>query len=240
MSEGTIGEAIRELEESVLPAAFQETLRKKETEAAEWAEHLDSVVTILQPTLKAAGINSLVGFRLLDLFRDLIWIQHSVLRGAYHSAIRDLRYALESMVQGFVVDSELPGAPMGKKFELVADLGTRSFSKVLARAKTAESSAIQVLYNDLSKYVHPTKEELERVLIRGRVDIRFAFGLDQEVFDVTRELTRRTVDVLLYLVCLRFPEAREAFREEPHAMDSLRQLQQAMTLSALSSSAPLT
>lgn len=160
MAERTIGDAIWELEESILPAAFQETVREKEKEVAEWAEHLDNVVTILQPTLKAAGINSLVGFRLLEFFRDLIWIQHSVLHGAYHSAIRDLRYSLESMVQAYIVDGEPPNAEMGEKFTLVAKLGEEKFLRdVLPKAKLAHEQAIRSVYRELSKYVHPTKEE---------------------------------------------------------------------------------
>lgn len=69
--------------------------------------------------------------------------------------------------------------------------------------------------------------------MRGRVDIRFTFGLDEEVLSVTKDLTRRTMDALLHLVCLRLPDAGEAFRKEPFAMDSLRRLEQGLTLSIL-------
>lgn len=225
-------EVWEKLERTFFGDVVDDTFSIKGKELADWTEHQDHVVEVirsLQPNLQARYGHSLVFFRVIEIFRDLHWIQQCVIHGAYHSAIRELRYHLEAMVQAYALWKLHPDAPMNQKLALLPALERRKFRSLLRRSGV-EEEALCKLYGDLCKYVHPSSVELTPVIRDGRVDSRFTFCFDEGLFELTRAFTRRTMDALLHLMLLRFEEARKSFGEQEVVLHALRDMGLELTL----------
>jgi hypothetical protein len=67
-------------------------------------------------------VESLTFFRLLSFYRQIFWIEECIKGNAYHQAIRELRFMLDSLVQAYYVDKRHPTAKMQCKLEIVKEL----------------------------------------------------------------------------------------------------------------------
>lgn len=231
---------MRDFERTVFGHALERTFAKRGREALEWSQHVDNIIDLWGTVLDANShtkLNSVVGFRAMELFRNMLWVQQSALHGAYQAAIRELRYSLEAMVHAVVVDGRLPEAPMEEKFLEIENLDgliRRRKESIKTGFLAADISDVyDGLYKELSKYAHATPEELRHVLVDGDVGSRVVFDYEPKLFDLTRDLSRRTMDVILYLILTRFPEDAKTFKEKPLVIESLKAMEQVRTLSLL-------
>jgi glycosyltransferase involved in cell wall biosynthesis len=175
-----------------------------------WVEHSNNWIDITIPLVEILSdeekSNSLVFFRLVELHKLLYIIHLNVCGGTYHLAIRELRYALESMIQAFCLDIEHPKTTIVCKLEIIKELEKLVGRKLIKRLEIDSSvkQKASEIYSYLSKFIHSSYKELEPVIRRGKVDTRVTFSFDKELFDICERLTNEVMDVLYYLIFMRF------------------------------------
>lgn len=190
----------------------------KETKAAAtnsefytWMEHYDDWIRVMRPLIKLLSdfdkFNSMVFFRFIETQRTLMWIYICVLFGAYHSAIRELRYLLESMMQAYYLDREHASADMGCKLEIIKEIDRERFSALIDRIEISQKQRIKALYSELSKYVHSTYNELRPTIEEGKVQSRVTFGFESDLFKKCVEMTNKVMDMIYCITLQRFPQA---------------------------------
>ncbi len=151
--------------------------------------------------------NSLVFGRFVELHKNLNWIFVCVLSGSYHSAIRELRFVLDSMLQAYYLDKEHPAADVPCKLEVLREIERERFgSRIIERIAVQDKAAIRDLYHELSQFVHSSYQEMKSVLDQGLIMDRVTFDFDQASFDYCRVLTTRVLDVFFLLTLQNFPE----------------------------------
>lgn len=178
-----------------------------------WEEHFKNWVSITQPIIKlvpsSKKLKSLVFLRFFDVCHNVIWVGVCVFFGRYHSAVRELRYVLESMIQAYYVDCEHPEADLACKLEVVKEIDQEAFSCRVDGMEIPRKQEIKQLYHDLSIYVHSSYEELAPSIKRFS-DASFSRQLlgqfDRNMFNKSVEATNRVMDVVYYVVFKRFPE----------------------------------
>jgi hypothetical protein len=201
-----------------------------------WTEHYDNWICVIRPLARLLSqfdrSNSLVLFRFIEVNKTLLWLYICILFGAYHPAIRELRYMLESMVQAYYVDTEHSDSDMKCKLEIIKEIDRERFAALMDRTSIPEKQEIRVLYSELSKYVHSTFEEL----ISGTDDgipflvDRAALGFELETFKKSVEMTNRTLDAVYCIALARFPEVIEKIESRKLFLESLKEHHCNMTL----------
>lgn len=216
----------------------------KETKAAAtksefytWTEHYDNWICIVRPLIRLLSdsdkYNSMVFFRFVEIQKTLMWIYTCVLFGAYHSAIRELRYVLESMMQAYYLDREHTSADMGCKLEIIKEIDRERFSALVDRIEMSQKQRIKVLYSELSKYVHSTYNELRPTIEEGKVQSRVTFGFESDMFKKCVELTNQVMDVVYCITLQRFPQTIMKIESRELTLESFRNHGCTMTLDSV-------
>jgi hypothetical protein len=100
------------------------------------------------------------------------------LSGSYHSAIRELRYALDSISQAYYLDFEHPYADIACKLEIIKKIDKELFgSRFIDRLELQGKREMKQLYSELSKYMHSTYKEPRPTIEKGKIFDRVTFGL---------------------------------------------------------------
>jgi len=115
--------------------------------------------------------------------------------GAYHSAIRELRYVLESAIQAYYVDKEHNGVPIECKLEIIKEIEHLTGGRLIDKTDLKHKEKLKALYGDLCKYVHPSYKELEPVISQGKVEPRIIFTFDKELYLKSVEFMEKVFDV---------------------------------------------
>jgi len=153
---------------------------------------------------------SLTYQRILDLIKTAWLITFNVYSGAYRSAMRNLRFILEALIQAYYLDKKFPYTFATEKFEY-ADVNKLYGTRLMRKARMPRN--IRALYQKLCKYVHSSKEELEHIdeilMEKGTIDTTFVF--DEDLFEKCRQLTMDSIDAISYVIIKAFPEIAEEF-----------------------------
>ena len=203
-----------------------------------WSEHYSNWIDFFQPLLKGLNdfekFNLIIVFRLTELQNILIWIWMNTIWGRYHTAIREMRYLLDALIQANYLDTEHPEADIRCKLEILKEIEGEAFgSRLIDKTRLDHRHEVKRLYSELSKYVHSSYEELEPVIKRGRVDWRVTFAFDRELFDRCERLTDNIMDAVYYVTLKQFPRLKETVKSNRIMMDSLEKSECRMTLSQL-------
>lgn len=177
---------------------------------------IDVTLATSESYAKDELLTSLVYFRWLELNKNLFWIITSIISGSYHSACRDLRFWLEAGLQAWYLENfpELRFAPLGAKVKIieiikeVAGIGKPTIGDMVSKLPLLpkEQERIKELYHTLSGYVHSSTSDLERM--QRDVAERVIFAFSEELFDQTVTLLYKVIDVLFYMMLLRFPDIK--------------------------------
>lgn len=162
----------------------------------------------LAATRDPAWANSLFWRFVDDLVASAVAIELLVREGIDTTARRELRFMLELVVRHLYVDScaMAPTSPFETRMGYVGrQLGTRDVELVsdlplpLLGDKEAFRQATRRLYGELSRYTHPTREQLARRLERADRGAHIGFDTAEDVA-AFNELLRRAYDVLIALI----------------------------------------
>ena len=150
--------------------------------------------------------SSLIPARVLDSVKTMQLIGFEIHSGAYRSAIRNLRFLLESMILAYYMDKKYPDIDALDKMGL--DEVDRLTRYDLIVVKCGFSEAVYQLFRDLSQYAHSTKEEREilanQLIDEGTIPVIFRF--EEWLFKKCFNLTIDVMDVFVYVVLEIFPE----------------------------------
>lgn len=153
--------------------------------------------------------NSLTFFRLIYLFHEFRWIRNCISQNAYHQAIRELRFILDSTVQAYYIDREHPDSKMQCKLEIVKELDRLHRGQLIEHTdlKKDAKQKVRYLYEELCKYVHPSYRELTSLQSRSRKEREsLEFERDPEMEKICEGLVNRTMDAAFLVALSLFPE----------------------------------
>jgi hypothetical protein len=150
---------------------------------------------------------SLTFFRLFSCLCEFKWIRKCISENAYHQAIRELRFVLDSLIKAYYVDREHPDSDMQCKLEIVKEVEDLYGSRLIDRTDLEHGKALKKLYGELCKYVHSSYRELLSTRPRDSKKIaNLEFEPDSEMENLCQDFVMRTMDVVFLVALGMFPE----------------------------------
>lgn len=226
---------LREQYESV----DRETKEKRPKEWMTWLMHYDMWIDLIGAALRDTKSNkppsSIMVIRLMELQKHLLWLHTCALSGSYFSIFRELRYILESFLQAFFIDRQLPDSDLEQKAALLQQIENKIYGTTLIRKLVLkESKNIADLYSHLSKYVHSTTVEMIPSE-REEAGTRVVFTFDGELFDRCMDFSNSVMDVVFLLSLYRFPGVVSKVKEDRITIGWMMGLDYRLSLKFLSS-----
>ena len=151
--------------------------------------------------------NSLTFFRLISFYRQLKWIEECISQNAYHQAIRESRFILDSIVQAYYIDKRHPTSEMQCKVEIVKELEDLYGAKMIRKTHLKHHGLLEKLYGELCAYVHSSFDEL--VYSRSEKPEEIAsleFERDPKMMALCMSFVNRTIDAIFFVVLSLFPD----------------------------------
>lgn len=185
------------------------------------------------------GENSLTFFRTLSLYRELRWIQSCIEQDAYHQAIRELRFILDSIIQAYYVDKMHPDSEMSCKLEIVKEIENwRYGTRLIEETDLGHKEDLKRLYKELSEYVHSSYKEPDSSRPKTAKKIaHLKFERDSEMINLCVRASNQCIDVVFFVAISLFPQifGLQTKREKMKRsfIDSLKKFQCEMTLDKL-------
>ena len=199
---------------------WNKTSADRKSDCADWTEFynhwIDLMKSIIAMTPSDIQSDSLVAIRFLEFNREILWALFATMVGSYESTVRELRFWLEALLQAYLADLKGGVLTLSRRLENLT--GTRLI-KACAFEEPYESQ-LRSIYKSLSKYVHPTRRELNF----ESVDPRVTFFYDRESFDRNRHLHGKTCDAILFIVMKSFPIAARNYAKKHLVLESLQDL----------------
>lgn len=171
----------------------KETEQKVSDKVFTWPEHYNNWIDFTQPIIKNVSEferkNSFIILRLIEMQNLILWVWFATMCGRYHSAIRELRYILDSFLQAYWLDTNHPDSKLALKFEILSKNEMALYGgKLIEKLGVPQDKKehIKILYRELSKYSHSSVKEL--IGDTQGVDHRITFAFNQELFELTENL----------------------------------------------------
>lgn len=134
---------------------------------------------------------------------------------AYHTVVREFRFILDAMVLAYWADTQAHEDSISA-FEAIEAHGENPapFERRLTATGLNRIKPIRELHSELSNYVHPSREELHRMMLDGETEARIFRQHIPEMIDKTVELAGRTTDAAIYIGLCRFGDVVDNFRQK--------------------------
>jgi len=133
--------------------------------------------------------------RMIELQKHLLWICKCVHSGAYHTAIRELRFILESVVQAYYMDKGHPDSNLECKIEIIKEIERLVGGTLIDRTDLKNKDKLKKLYQKLCKYIHSSYEELQEIS-----HSKITFTYDKELFDKCYTFTNKVMDAIIFVL----------------------------------------
>lgn len=210
----------------VLQAAFLReseilAFSENEEDAKNLVDHLQNWIDGIIPIMKLEGLGfykSRLGIYLTEFGPTLQFAVFCILGGAYSDAIRDLRFLLESVLDGF--------QDFARQRDIVSSSGDRSsyYSMIesLSMFSQEEKKEIKALYGKLSELSHPSLAHLKKLL--EEPSRAFVFTHDPHLFVECCSFTDQVAGVILSIVLETWPHVRQKARSETFFHQALKRL----------------
>lgn len=142
------------------------TPSSEEQKYNEIKRQLEEYITSLDPDLLGQRRNLLLALRFNEFFKILYWVTTCIRFGFYETAIRELQYVIDTMLQAVYIDKIEPEMDINTKViiqETLERLGGFISPKLAQKAglKASTRKKIDSFYSDLSRYVHGSQLELK-------------------------------------------------------------------------------
>ena len=98
------------------------------------------------------------------------WLAHSLLAGSYNIVLRELRHILEGLFASYLIENQYPDKTAEQKVEIFTNLeseGKLHGKRVFKNSGLDEWEKYYETYRQLSKYVHLSKEIVEKQVDNG-------------------------------------------------------------------------
>jgi hypothetical protein len=186
--------------------AVEEETKEKEKQIRyqlwiDWYSNWIDLYRWLDGLVGEKKFESLLVFRSFEFLKQMLWVCKCVHSGAYHTAIRELRFIFESFVQAYYVDKEHPDSEMVCKLEIIKEMDKLIFgSKLIERTDLHNKKKLIDLYSELSKYVHSSYEQMKPPLKEGKIEPHILFTYDEELFNKCHTFTNKVMDALTFVL----------------------------------------
>jgi len=194
---------------------------QNEEAAKSLVDHLQNWIDGIVPIMKLEGLEfykSRLGIYLTEFGPTLQFAVFCILGGAYPDAIRDLRFLLESVLDGF--------QDFARQRDLVSSSEDRasyySMIESLPMFSKQEKKEIKALYGRLSELSHPSLAHLNRLL--EEPSRAFVFTYDPHLFIECCSFTDQVTGVILSIVLETWPHIRQKARNETFFYQALKRL----------------
>ena len=173
---------------------------------------LELHIQTLDPKLLKIRRNLLLALRCNELFKVLFVIRSCIRFGFYDAVFRELRYALDIVLQAYYIDQNHLDLDIWAKVAIQEALENwRGFMGNQLIKKTnlkGFKRDIKDMYSELSKYVHGSFSELRPKLQQIKVDDSLSKALriprfDKSMVKTCVELTKKTL-ALIFQINLHF------------------------------------
>jgi hypothetical protein len=173
----------------------EETINKMKNKLFTWSEHItDWIMQCFEINEKFSTSHLFVTRSNDDFIKIFLWIQNCVVSGAYHTAIRELRYLLEMMIQAYFLDSKHPKATIETKIEILKALENLdrpiTGGNFIDKTDLDNKKKLKELYKELSGYIHPSAIE-----IQSQSQL-YGIGFDEELFNLCVELSNEVMTAI--------------------------------------------
>jgi hypothetical protein len=181
-------------------------------------KYIDSIIDDFIIGMKIAFIYSirypencnklLINRGIEELAESIVSISLTFKEGVLNPPKRELRYMLEMAIKYLYVDSIIPGSSYEEKIQFLKDDVPRSsiepIEKISLFGFNEEKSKyfsddVNVLYTELCKFVHPSKDQLDEYFYRSKRGATLGFETAKELVSMGA-LLFRVLDILLVLV----------------------------------------
>ena len=157
-------------------------------------------------------------------------INKCVRSGAYHTAIRELRFVFESFIHAYYIDKEHPDSKMVCKLEIIKEIEKMLFgSKLIEKTDLKSKEKLKSLYSRLSKCIHSSYEELSA----GKSDQPFLSAYDKELFDKCYIFKNEVMDAIIFILISFDNEIIDKIQRNKRTMDFLNESNCELCLSLL-------
>jgi len=223
----------------ILADVRKETEQNQKEKVSIWAEYFSNWIDIWRYFDNCLGreklLNSCLGFRLFQLNKELIWLWLECTSGIYDSAIRNLRYILESFLQAYYVDKEHPNANMECKLEILKEIdklvGRRLIENLELDGKYKKQ--IRFLYDDLCKFAHPSFKEWQKIIEEGKINSKVTFRYDKDSFEECIKFTDRVMDIIVFLLMNFCEEMINKIREDKIFLELINNIKNSLIIQYL-------
>lgn len=168
--------------------------------------------------------HSLTFFRLVYFYHEFRWIRDCISQNAYHQAIRELRFILDSMVQAYYIDKEHPSTKMQCKLEIVKELDRHYRGQLIEPTGLEHKETLKELYGELSGYVHSSYKELSALQSRSPRELEsLKFEQDPEMEKICEAFLNRAMDAVFFVALSLFPDISRPPKRLENLGNSFRQ-----------------
>ncbi|MHA1651701.1 MAG: hypothetical protein ACTSYB_16030 [Candidatus Helarchaeota archaeon] len=201
-----------------------------------WYNNLRQLDSILRSFFKEESGDSLLYYRFYESINKQFWlVQFNTLTGAYRNAIRDLRFILESLIQGYYIDKEHPEVSIKCKIEIVKELQKFLFGgRLIDRTDLQNKQALKNLYSDLSKFVHGSWEELKPIIGEWKIWVAGFHAFDMDLFNKCVEFTNRVMDAVHFIISSYSDEIASKMKNSSKITNTLKEFNCELSLNSLS------
>ena len=217
------------------------------------ADHLQNWIDPIRALISKYPLKNwgIVGYTFGELFADLMLAVFSIASGAYFNAARTMRSVFESMVHAAYVGERYPWYPElvyeTMKEEIAEEVFDRRVRERLRNeiglsaeeqeritgfkyamiddlqfVTVEEKKRLHRLYSHLSQLVHPSPLRLKKYTEDAARGVTFFY--DGDFFNECVRLMDETMDLLISVLLVSFPETKSELKDQKYVYQSLARL----------------
>lgn len=174
-------------------------------------------------------MHSLVFLCFLEISRTAGHVLFLSCNGLYRNAFNNIRYFLESVIQGVYIDLRHPKTDFETKIEILKEVEDKWEYRVGLLVKKLEVGFRKRLrkdfrkeYKHLSRIIHPTYEQPIVTLTDVAEDRGIPATINCEEISRIYDSTRRMYDIFFFLFVQVFPETKEWLQKNPEFIKDVK------------------
>jgi hypothetical protein len=174
-------------------------------------------------------MHSLVFLCFLEISRTAGHVLFLSCNGLYRNAFNNIRYFLESVIQGVYMDLRHPKTDFETKIEILKEVEDKWEYRVGRLVKKLEVGFRKRLrkdfkkeYKHLNRIIHPTYEQPIVTLTDVARDRGVPATVDCEEISRIYDSTRRMYDIFFFLFIQDFPETKEWLQRSPDLIKDIK------------------
>jgi len=189
---------------------------------------IDIDTAIMQSVPEDTLLRTVLHLRLVELYKGMSWLLFLFAAGNYHMLARELRFIWEAVCQAYYVDTLLPEIGVDEKTAKLSKKeyrGWRMIKEVLLDVLPAWTeelgSECRRLYDQLSKMVHPTRQEFDLKVLEGSGALLVTDAFVESIALETLDMAGRVFDIVWCTAFAEYPQLSRVLDRRPYLVEHL-------------------